>query len=174
MMINLSHHDETWGIEMTPQEMDAVLDRHFAGEAAHDLDAVLATLTEDVEHDVVGLGVNKGRANVGLLYQGLFDQTGGDSHVPLRRYHGEDFLVDEVMMTSRIDGDMFGVPGNGTVVSYRLLHICEFRDGLMSRENVWMDTGAIIAQLTAAQPAAEADREDVAASTVGSVAGVDA
>jgi steroid delta-isomerase-like uncharacterized protein len=139
---------------MTPQEMDAVLDRHFAAEAAHDLDAVLATLTEDVEHDVVGLGVINGRAKVAPLYQGLFDQTGDDSHVPLRRYHGEDFLVDEVMMTSRIDGDLFGVPGNGTVVTYRLLHICEFRDGLMSRENVWMDTGAIIGQLTAAQSAA--------------------
>ncbi|MDX6280358.1 MAG: hypothetical protein QOH03_1429 [Kribbellaceae bacterium] len=140
---------------MTPQEMDAVLDQHFAGEAAHDLDAVLATLTEDVEHDVVGLGVVHGRANIGPLYQGMFDQTGDESFEPLRRYHGENFLVDEVMMTQRIDGDMFGVPGNGTVVSFRLLHVCEFRDGLMSRENVWMDTGGIIAQLTAARAASE-------------------
>jgi hypothetical protein len=100
----------------------------------------------------------------------MFDQTGDESFEPLRRYHGENFLVDEVMMTQRIDGDMFGVPGNGTEVNFRLLHICEFRDGLMSRENVWMDTGAIIAQLTAAQPAADADREAVAASTVGSTA----
>jgi hypothetical protein len=31
----------------------------------------------------------------------------------------------------------------------RVLHIFEFRDGRISRENVWLDAGAAIAQLTA-------------------------
>ena len=38
---------------------------------------------------------------------------------------------------------------------FRQLHVWEFRDGLISRENVWIDagaTGAIIIQLTADQP----------------------
>jgi len=34
-------------------------------------------------------------------------------------------------------------------VSFRLLHVWEFRDGLMSRENVWLDGGSVVAQLTA-------------------------
>lgn len=158
MMIILSHHDETWGIEgMTPQEMDDVLARHFAGEEAHDLDAVLATLTEDIEHDVVGLGVRKGHAEVAPLYQMLFGGATDEVYAPIRRMHGEDFLVDEVMMTQRVLGDLYGVPGNGTVVTARLLHICEFRDGLISRENVWMDTAAILTQLTAALPGTEGD-----------------
>ena len=32
-----------------------------------------------------------------------------------------------------------------------MLHIWEFKQGLMSRENVWLDGNAIIAQLTAPQ-----------------------
>jgi hypothetical protein len=31
-----------------------------------------------------------------------------------------------------------------------VLHVCETRDGLISRENVWMDTAAIVAQLSGA------------------------
>jgi hypothetical protein len=30
-----------------------------------------------------------------------------------------------------------------------MVHIWEFRDALISRENVWLDGGSIIAQLTA-------------------------
>jgi len=29
-----------------------------------------------------------------------------------------------------------------------LLHVWEFRDGLISRENTWLDGGSIVAQLT--------------------------
>jgi hypothetical protein len=30
-----------------------------------------------------------------------------------------------------------------------MLHVWEFRDGRISRENVWIDGGSVIAQLTA-------------------------
>jgi hypothetical protein len=30
-----------------------------------------------------------------------------------------------------------------------MLHVWEFRDGLISRENVWLDGSSILAQLTA-------------------------
>lgn len=33
-------------------------------------------------------------------------------------------------------------------VLLRLLHVWEFRDGLISRENVWLDSGSIVAHLT--------------------------
>ena len=38
--------------------------------------------------------------------------------------------------------------GIGVERADQLLHIWEFRDGLMSRENVWLDGAAIVAQLT--------------------------
>lgn len=44
-----------------------------------------------------------------------------------------------------------GAPGSDQPVMFRMLHIWEFRDGLISRENVWLDGGSIAAQLLAAQ-----------------------
>jgi ketosteroid isomerase-like protein len=37
----------------------------------------------------------------------------------------------------------------GNQLSHRLLRVWEFRDGRISRENVWIDSGSAIAQLTA-------------------------
>ena len=39
---------------LTPAEMDALMDRHFAFEMADDVDGVLATLAPDAQHDIVG------------------------------------------------------------------------------------------------------------------------
>jgi hypothetical protein len=135
---------------MTPAEMDDVLNRHFAGEEAHDLTAVLATLTEDVEHDVVGLGVNHGHDAVTKVYELLFAETTDEEYKPVRRLHGENHVVDEVLATCLVTGpNVFGPHAVGKVVTYRLLHVLDFRDGLISRENVWMGFGAILAQTTA-------------------------
>jgi hypothetical protein len=41
-----------------------------------------------------------------------------------------------------------GMPGHGRRISGRLLPVFEFRDWLISRENVWIDAGAAIVQLT--------------------------
>lgn len=47
--------------------------------------------------------------------------------------------------------DYFGLapPVTGRRVTFRILHVFAFRDGLISREQVWIDSGAIVAQLTA-------------------------
>ena len=36
-------------------------------------------------------------------------------------------------------------------MTFRMLHVSGFRDGAISRENIWLDGGAIVAQLTAAE-----------------------
>ena len=41
---------------------------------------------------------------------------------------------------------------NGRRISFRLLHVWEFADERISRENVWLDGGNIVAQLTAPEP----------------------
>ena len=51
--------------------------------------------------------------------------------------------------TVTVPGEFLGVAGNGRRITFRLLHVWVFRDGLISRENVWLDGGAVIAQLTA-------------------------
>jgi hypothetical protein len=50
--------------------------------------------------------------------------------------------------------DVLGIPGHGRRTTIRILHVFEFRDGLISRENVWIDAGAAIAQLTSGSAAA--------------------
>ncbi len=42
-------------------------------------------------------------------------------------------------------------PGHGRRISHRLLHIWEFREGRISRENVWIDGGSVMAQLRVAE-----------------------
>jgi predicted ester cyclase len=61
------------------------------------------------------------------------------------------FCVMEHATTGTVPGEFLGVPGNGRRISFRMIHVWEFRDGLISRENVWLDGGGIIAQLTAPQ-----------------------
>jgi predicted ester cyclase len=51
-----------------------------------------------------------------------------------------DFAVDESLVDARMRGA-------GPSLQFRLLHIFEFRDGLISRENAWRDEMAIQRQL---------------------------
>jgi steroid delta-isomerase-like uncharacterized protein len=132
-----------------PEVMDEVLERHFAAEAAHDVEGILATLTEDCEHDVVGwpTGPSRGYEALVPFYERLFSDLRADKVTPVRRHHGPDLLVDEVLYEATAIGEPFGFPGNNRPVSFRLLHVCEFRDGRISRENVWIDFAAIAQQL---------------------------
>ena len=68
--------------------------------------------------------------------------------MPLHRYFSGDSMVLEQTMTGTVIGEMLGIPGNDRHVTFRILHVFDFRDGLVCREQVWLDTGAIVAQLT--------------------------
>lgn len=140
---------------MTPDEMDAIFERHCAAEAAKDVDAILDTLTDDVEHDVVGdpAGVLRDRSAIAQRYREVFAGLDDDKVENLRRYHGDGFFVDDSIWYGRATGTVLGMPGDGRQVNFRILHVCEFRDGKISRENVWLDVAAIVAQLGAGVPA---------------------
>lgn len=129
--------------------MDRVLDEHYKFEANDDVDGVVSTLTEDVIHDVVGFpsGPVQGRDAARAFYQHLFADVSGERTEPMRRLYGPNFLVDEVIWHGRATGRPFGFEGGNRPFSHRLLHVLEFRDGLISRENVWLDFAAIAQQL---------------------------
>jgi steroid delta-isomerase-like uncharacterized protein len=135
---------------MTPEEMDELFAQHCAAEVANDVDGILDTLTDDVEHDVVGdpAGVLRDRAAIAKRYTEIFTALEDSSMTTLRRHHGKDFFVDDSLCTARVASDFMGLPGNDRTISFRILHVCEFRDGRISRENVWLDGSAIMAQLT--------------------------
>jgi steroid delta-isomerase-like uncharacterized protein len=135
--------------KLTHEEMDQIINKHFAYEAKDDIDGVVSTLTEDVEHDVVGSPGSqvRGREAARKYYEGLFSHLKGESVQPLRRFYGDNFMIDETLWTGHITGRVLGAPGGEGRVSFRLLHILEFRDGKISRENVWTDMPTIMQQL---------------------------
>jgi steroid delta-isomerase-like uncharacterized protein len=138
---------------LTREEMDRIINEHFGYEARDDVDGVVGTLTDDVEHDVVGSPGSQvtGREAARKYYQQLFPSLKGESVQSVRRYYGDNFMVDETIWTGHAVGSKLGAPAGEGRVSFRILHVLEFRDGKISRENVWMDLASIMRQL--AQPA---------------------
>jgi len=134
---------------MTPEQMDAVLEAHYKYEAADDVEGVLSTLSDDVVHDVVGFpgGPNHGKQAVRAFYEHLFADIAGERIEPVQRLFGPDFLVDEVVWHGRAVGRPFGFEGRNRPFSHRMLHVLEFRAGIISREHVWFDFAAIAQQL---------------------------
>lgn len=135
---------------MTRQAMDARIDEHFGFEARDDVSGVLATLSPDVEHDIVGwpMGPSHGRDATKPFYEALFSDLSDGKVQTLRRYYGEDFVVDESLWQGRAPGRPFGVDGRNRPLQFRLLHVFEFaQNGDIRRENVWIDMAAILQQL---------------------------
>jgi len=138
------------------QAFDRMIERHFRFEAEDDVDGVLGTMTEDVEHEIVGTpsGPLRGQAAARGFYERLFADLKGEKVTPLRRYYGTDFVIDESLWEGAATGTPFGLHGGGRPLSFRLLHIFEMApDGRIRRENVWLDYAAIASQL-APPPAA--------------------
>jgi steroid delta-isomerase-like uncharacterized protein len=134
---------------MTPEEIDRLVEAHVVAEKAGDFGAAVAMYTDDIEHDVVGSpgGPLRGPDAAAHRYERLQKDMEQDEMVRTRTLYGEDFCVIEHEATWRVVGQFAGIPGHGRQVRFRMLHIFEFRDGRISRENVWRDSAGIIAQL---------------------------
>ena len=135
---------------LTPAQMDAKLDEHFGFEAADDVEGVLATLTDDVEHDIVGwpAGPVRGHDRVRPFYEALFADLADGRVESRRRLYGENFMVDDSVWRGTAPGRPFGIEGKGRPLEFRLLHVLEFSEvGDISRENVWIDLASIQQQL---------------------------
>jgi hypothetical protein len=130
--------------------MDERIDQHFAFERQDDVAGVLATLTEDVDHDIVGwpLGPGRGREDARKFYETLFVDLADGSVRCVKRLYGHDFVVDESIWTGRAVGKPFGLEGRNRPLEFRLLHVMEFAEsGDIKRENVWLDLASIQRQL---------------------------
>jgi uncharacterized protein len=136
---------------MSRAEIDKLVEAHFRSEADGDVEGTLATFTDDVVHDVVGdpAGELHGPAAVGGRYGHLFTNVRGEHADVKHRLYGDNFVVDDKIWTAQVVGDFMGLPGHGRRISIRVLHVFEFRNGRISRENVWVDGASAVAQLTA-------------------------
>lgn len=143
---------------MTREEMDRLIEEHISAEIAGDTAGCVAMYTDDVEHDVVGAphGPLRGREDAQAFYESLTTNIKTERMTPTRSYYGDEFCVKEHDWSGTVPGEFLGFPGEGRRIEFRLLHVWEFRDGRISRENVWLDGGAIAAQLSGAGVGAEA------------------
>ena len=133
---------------MTEDGMD-ILDRHFAAENANDVPATLETYTDDLVWDDVGNPACPvhGKAAAAEIYRGIMDAI-PDLHLDsVSRFRCGDHVVDESVATGHIHGSFVGVEGGGAPVRFRMLHVFDLRDGLISREQAWFDTAGVIRQV---------------------------
>lgn len=140
-------------MSMTREQMDDLINEHFGYEAADDVQGVLASLADDVRHEVVPspMGAQTDKARIADFYKMLFADLKGERVTPVRRLYGEDFVVDESMWHGYVtNGRPFFMDGRSGKVSFRLLHIFEVRGGKITNEQVWCDLAALQRQLDAA------------------------
>jgi steroid delta-isomerase-like uncharacterized protein len=130
-------------------EMDELVERHMAAEAVGDIDRAIGVYADDVEHDVVGwpTGPTNGRQGARAFYEYLGANFRGTAAEATRQWHADDALVIEHAMVGVVTGTLLGLPGLDREISFRMLHVFEFEDGKIHRENIWLDTAAIQAQL---------------------------
>jgi steroid delta-isomerase-like uncharacterized protein len=135
---------------MHVDEMKRLIDRHLKAEGAGDIEAAIAVYTDDVEHDAVGFpgSPRTGKEAARAFYEILAANFREDHETVVHEYVAGDALIMEQLMTGTVIGSMLGLPGNGRQVTFRMLHVFEFKDGLISRENVWLDTASIVRQLS--------------------------
>jgi steroid delta-isomerase-like uncharacterized protein len=131
-------------------EMQELVSRHIRAEGAGDVDTAISVYTDDVEHDVVGYpgSPHHGKDGAKKFYDELTANFRTEGEDVLHRYFAGDTMILEQKMTGAVIGSMLGLTGHGRRISFRILHVFEFRDGLISRENVWLDSAAIVAQLS--------------------------
>jgi steroid delta-isomerase-like uncharacterized protein len=130
--------------------MQALVSQHLRAEGRGDVDGALAVYTDNIEHDVVGFpgSPHHGTDGARLFYDHLTANLRTEGEEVLHRYFSSEAMILEQRMTGTVIGSLLGLPGNGRRISFRVLHVFEFRDGLISRENVWLDSAAIVEQLS--------------------------
>jgi len=134
---------------MTTRQMDALVEGHYRAEENGDLDAIVEGFAPGAEHDVAGRPGEPlhGAEQIEAFYRDLLSELRIERFEPVRRWYGDDHVVDESSLHATAVGHPFGFDGRGRPVQTRFLHIFDFEGGLISRESAWIDLGAIQQQL---------------------------
>jgi steroid delta-isomerase-like uncharacterized protein len=135
------------------EELVDIIDRHFAAENAHDVQATLDTYTDDIVWDDVTHpdAPFSGKEAVAAVYSSILDAIPDLVLTSVRRFEGEDgrYVVDESLLTGHVHGQWSGIDGGGAPVEVRILHVFELRDGLICHENAWFDAADVQRQILA-------------------------
>jgi hypothetical protein len=134
---------------MDQHEMIDLLDRHLS--ANDDVEGAMAVYTDDVVLDAVGFPGSPriGKDAARNFYRFLIANFRREDGEPLNRFFDGDTMILEENVAGTVIGQIAGIPGNGRRVTFRILHVVSFSEGLISREQIWIDSEAIAAELTA-------------------------
>jgi hypothetical protein len=130
-------------------DLDRLVDGQLRAEHDGDIEGILAPMTAEIVHEVVGLADDPihGLEAVRRRYRELLAATVHESDVPIRRRYGPGFVLDEHVWSGRLTGRAFDIDGHGRWLSHRVLWLLEVEDGRIVRETVWNDLSAIRKQL---------------------------
>jgi carboxymethylenebutenolidase len=140
---------------MDKAAIEALWQAHLDAEfVAHDVDAALATMTEDafVVNVPTGMG-GRGKPGVGAFYREHFVQSlPADFAGELRhRVVDENSLVDELHHTfthsTQMDWMLPGVAPTGKKVAVDIVAVIYFRDGKICGERIYWDQAAVLRQV---------------------------
>jgi len=124
----------------------AAVENHFHSEALNEVEAALATFTDDIVWEAPAPnGLDRsfsGKEAVARNYRELFASMRDIEFQFLQRFATDDRVVDDSIVTFEIaKGGYWHFPV-GSRVRMRLVHIFEMRDGKIAREIVF-DMGKV-------------------------------
>lgn len=92
-----------------------IINRHFAAENAHDVEATLATYTDDIIWDDVTHPDSpfRGKDEVASVYSSILDAIPDLRLESVRRFSSEGgrYVVDESIISGHVDGEWVGMSG---------------------------------------------------------------
>jgi predicted ester cyclase len=134
---------------LTSHQMDTLANAHFRAEQNGDIAAIVEGFAEGADHDVAGRrgGTLHGREQIAAFYRGLLADLKILRFEPVRRWYGDEHLVDESVLHATAIGRPLGLDGRGRHVQTRILHVFDFGEERISRESAWLDIAGIAQQL---------------------------
>ena len=125
----------------------AAVENHFHSEANSDVEAALATFTDDIVWEAPAPnGLNRsarGKDAARDNYRRLWASMRKVKFQFLQRFATEDRVVDDSTVTLEVAQDGYWHFPVGSRIQMRLVHIFEMRDGKIAREIVF-DMGKMI------------------------------
>src|SRR5512134_2294977 len=119
----------------------AAVENHFHSEALNEVEAALATFTDDIVWEAPAPnGLDRsfaGKQAVAENYRALFASMRDVKFQFLQRFATEDRVVDDSIVTFEVAKDGYWHFPPGSKVEMRLVHIFEMRDGKIAKEIVF-------------------------------------
>ena len=119
----------------------AAVENHFHSEALNEVEAALATFTDDIVWEAPAPnGLDRsfaGKQAVAENYRALFASMRDVKFQFLQRFATEDRVVDDSIVTFEVAKDGYWHFPLGARIEMRLVHIFEMRDGKIARELVF-------------------------------------